>query len=357
MLSGDNYLGVCDKVPNQMFVGVDIGGTKTAVVLSAEPPSILTRLVFPTNPVMGPAAAITSIVESIRKALSSQNMAPIDLQTIGISCGGPLDSSSGVIQSPPNLPTWKDVPIRSILENEFEVKCHLENDANAGALAEHSFGAGKGTSNMLFLTMGTGLGAGLILNGELYRGSSNAAGEIGHVRLTRFGPSGHNKVGTAEGWASGAGMAQVARINVRAALARGESTRLATSAADDLDSLTARDVSIAAQNGDLVAHRIVRIVGEKLGEVMAILIDVLNPECIIVGGLALRLGEALLGSARATVAREGIPSSVCLCRIVPAALGEQVGDVAALCVAMEGHGNGRRHCAAESERLAGKEFV
>ena len=325
---------------DRILAGVDIGGTKTAVVLSSRPPATLTRLVFPTDPANGPAPAIASIAESITKALGSQGLTATDLQAIGISCGGPLDPLSGVIQEPPNLPTWKEVPIRSILEDKFRVKCYLENDANAGALAEHSFGAGRGTRNMLFLTMGTGLGAGLILNGELYHGASNAAGEIGHVRLTRSGPRGHNKVGAVEGWASGAGMAQVAKINVKAALARGESTLLATST-DSSNSLTARDVAIAAQAGDIVAQRIVRLVGEKLGEAIAILIDVLNPECIVVGGLALRLGEVLLAPARAVVEREGLYSSVRVCRIVPAALGEQVGDVAALCVAMEGQEHDR----------------
>lgn len=318
-----------------LLAGVDIGGTKTAVVLSSGPPSTLTRHIFATKPDDGPEPAIRSIVESLRESLASQMIGETRLQAIGVSCGGPLDRATGTILQPPNLHTWKNVPITSILAREFGVKCYLENDANAGALAEHSFGAGKGTRNLIFLTMGTGMGAGLILNGQLYRGASNAAGEIGHVRLTRWGPTGHNKNGTVEGWASGAGVAKVARIKMGRATARGEATLL-TRAVEDVNDLTARDVAEAAEKDDPLARQIIYTTGRRLGEAMAILVDVLNPECIIVGGLALRLGEALLGPAREVVAREALASSANICRIVPAALGEEIGNVAALCVAMEG---------------------
>lgn len=320
-------------MPNQVLAGVDIGGTKTAVVLSLEPPQTLTRLAFPTCPEEGPGFAIKSIVESLKKSLSSQGLAPADLAGIGISCGGPLDPVRGLIQSPPNLPTWEEVPICHILQTEFGAPCYLENDANAGALAEAWFGAGRGANNLVFLTMGTGLGAGLILDGQLHCGSSHAAGEIGHVRLTSYGPSGHGKVGSVEGWASGGGMAQVARMYAKSAALRGEDTALSREPAIVI---TARDVAEAAKAGDSIARAVVRVVGERLGEAMAILIDLINPECIVVGGLALRFGEDLLGPARAIVKRDALYSSAERCRIVPAALGEQIGDVAALCAAIKG---------------------
>jgi glucokinase len=318
-----------------LFAGVDIGGTKTAITISMQPPEILAREQFPTAPADGPEHAIARIIESIDQLLVARGLTSADLRAIGISCGGPLNPVEGIIQGPPNLPTWKDVPICSILREHFGVHCFLENDANAGAMAEFLLGAGRGTRDMVFLTMGTGIGAGLILDGKLYRGSSMAAGEIGHLRLTRSGPRGHNKIGTVEGWASGAGMAQVATMSIRAAVARGESTVL--SAADGL--ITARDVAIAAHAGDAVAQAIVKKVGEKLGEAMAILIDLLNPECIVVAGLAMRLGDSLLGPARTVVKREALAPSALLCRIVPAELGEHIGDVAALCVAIKGLDN------------------
>lgn len=316
----------------QLLVGVDIGGTKTAVVLATRLPVVLERRVFPTRPESGPNAAIESIIHSVQEVLAARRAEASAIKAIGISSGGPLDAQRGIIQQPPNLATWKDVRICSILEEAFGARCFLENDANAGALAEHAFGAGAGTCNMIFLTMGTGIGAGLILDGRLFCGSSHAAGEIGHVRLTRTGPRGHNKAGAVEGWASGAGMAQLARMETARALERGQATLLASAGS----AVTARHIAEAAAAGDRVAQRIVKTAGERLGMAMAILIDVLNPECIAVGGLALRLGDAILKPARTVVRREALAGSASLCRIVPAALGEQIGDVAALCVAMRG---------------------
>ncbi len=321
---------------NKVLAGVDIGGTKTAVVLSARPPVILDRISFPTNSTDGPGPILARIVEAIHELLASHQLEARDLAAIGTSCGSPLDRINGIIQQPPNLPTWKNVPVKSILEDKFGVKCFLENDANAGALAEHRFGAAQGTQNMVFLTMGTGIGAGRILNGSLYRGTSQLAGEIGHVRLTRSGPFGQNKAGTVEGWASGAGMARMAKEEIEAAVAIGETTLLASCLQNNGHRLSARDIWQTAQSGDHLAQRIVLTTAERLGEALAILVDLLNPECIVVGGLALRMGEALLGPARSIVQREALPTSANACRIVAAALGEQVGDVAALCVAIEG---------------------
>jgi len=316
-----------------MWIGVDIGGTKTAIVLSSEPPAVLARVEFPTLPDQGPARALDLIQKNIQQLLHAQGSRKIQPGAIGVSCGGPLDRISGVIQAPPNLPTWVDVPITSILQREFNMDCRLENDANAGAVAEHRFGAGRGTQHMVFLTMGTGMGAGIIADGRLYRGASDQAGEIGHVRLTRSGPIGYNKVGSVEGWASGGGMAQVAYRAVAAAIQHGEATMMAANFHAN-GMLTAKDVAEAAQQGDELAKRIVHSTGIRLGEALAILVDVLNPERIVIGGLAMRLGEGLLAPARTRMAREALSVSARNCQIVPAALGEQIGDIAAICVAM-----------------------
>ncbi len=325
----------------KLFAGVDIGGTKTAVALSLQPPVILERIVFPTCATKGPRRGIAQIVATVKQVLSSQGKKVSDLRAIGISCGGPLDPVRGVVQAPPNLPTWFDVPITSLLEEEFGIPCFLENDANAGALAEHWYGAGKGVRNMVFLTMGTGLGAGLIVEGSLYRGSSFLAGEIGHVRLTRTGPRGHNKVGSAEAWASGTGMAQAAKSVLRKSLLRGRGSTLAPNAHIP-EIITARDVWEAALHGDSIAKGIVRMTGRRLGEVLALLIDLLNPERIVIGGLALRMGDALLGPAREVIRREALAATASVCEIVPAVLGEEIGDVAAICVALNADANEER---------------
>jgi glucokinase len=317
----------------KVWAGVDIGGTKTAVVISLAPPVALSRIEFATEPERGPEPAIARIKAELHAMLAAQGLTASDLMAIGISCGGPLDRNTGVVQAPPNLSTWIDVPIVDILAGEFSCPARLENDANAGALAEHRFGAGRGLKNLVFLTMGTGFGAGLILNGQLYYGATDSAGEIGHVRLTRSGPVGYHKAGSAEGWASGGGMAQIAARELQAARRSGRKSVLLDDGEDH--PVTARDVGVAALAGDAVALRIVRASGRKLGQALAILVDLLNPDCIAIGGLALRLGELILEPAREVLAHEALQPAVAACRVVPALLGEKIGDVAALCIAMD----------------------
>jgi len=328
-------LKVGARVRANWLVGVDIGGTKTAVVVSQQPPEVAGRIEFATAQGRGPGHAIESIKAAIRELLSAQDTAPESIAGIGVSCGSPLDPVAGVIQSPPNLASWIDVPIVEILAREFSCRVSLENDANAGAMAEHRYGAGRGCQHMIFLTMGTGLGAGIIANGRLYRGASDSAGEIGHVRLTRTGPVGYRKAGSVEGWASGGGMAQVAERELEAARRRGQHSLLIDRSEG---SVTAHDVLRAAQAGDKLALRIIAICGRKLGETLAILVDVLNPERIVVGGLALRFGELVLGPARSRMRREALAHAAAACEVVPAALDERIGDVAALCLALEAAG-------------------
>ncbi len=316
-----------------LWVGVDIGGTKTAVVVSCKPPEVIARIEFATLPEKGPQQAIHQILAGLHKMLAQLKVGPESLRGIGISCGGPLDPHTGVIQAPPNLPTWIDIPIVEIIKKEFGCPVLLQNDANAGALAEHRYGAGQGTRNMVFLTMGTGLGAGIIIDKRLYSGSSEMAGEIGHVRLTRTGPVGYNKAGSVEGWASGGGIAQVAQAMLKSARKRGHRSLLL-----DLQkerNVTARDVGIAASQGDAVARSIVTAAGKKLGLALAILVDILNPDRIVIGGLAMRLDDMVLEPARKVLRKEALAQALAVCTVVPALLDESIGDVASLCIAMD----------------------
>jgi glucokinase len=320
-------------VSKDIWVGIDIGGTKTAVVISRKPPEVISRTEFPTLPAKGPQQAIDQILAALHKMLAEVNSSADAIHGIGVSCGGPLDPHTGVVQAPPNLSTWIDVPIVDILKKEFGCPVRLENDANAGAMAEHRYGAGKGTRNMVFLTMGTGLGAGLILENKLYAGSNDLAGEVGHVRLTSKGPFGHNKAGSVEGWASGGGLAQIAEDRMKAARKKRRKSLLF-----DLPkkrSVTAKDVGKAAAKGDALAIGIVEECGKKLGLALAILVDVLNPERIVIGGLAMRLGDLLLEPARKSLRKEALEPALAVCSVVPATLGESIGDVAALCIAMD----------------------
>jgi glucokinase len=314
----------------KVFLCVDVGGTKTAVLLSARPPEALGRIEFATSPELGPERALQLIVESGRSLLAQHG---VGVAAIGVSCGSPLDRVKGIIQAPPNLPTWVDVDIRSFLARAFEAPCRVENDANAGAVAEHRFGAGVGADHMVFLTLGTGLGAGIIANGGLYLGAKGDAGEIGHVRLSPTGPVGYHKAGSIEGWSSGGGIALLAGM-VLARSHRPSSLR-------GLENVTARDVGLAAKAGDAVARDILRRSGERLGQTLALLVDVLNPQRIVLGGLAWRMGEPFMAPMRRVMAREALPQTLRACEVVPAALGEMIGDVAAMCVAMGLEGKGQ----------------
>lgn len=314
------------------FLGVDLGGTKTAVVLGNEEAEILEKVSFATDHAGGPKKVIEDVRRAAEDVCSRRGMKVAEVEAVGISCGGPLDSAAGVILGPPNLPGWDYVPIVSELQAFTGRPTWLDNDANAGAVAEWKFGAGVGTRNMVFITAGTGFGAGLILDGRLYCGTNDMAGEIGHVRLERYGPLAYGKPGSVDGLCGGAGMARIARQMMDGAARRGVQSKLFMAARTA--PVTAKMVAEAAEDGDGLAQEILRAVGEYWGRALAILVDILNPERIVLGSLAVRLGGKILAPAREALAREALPRSAAVCEIVPAKLGERLGDVAALCVAM-----------------------
>lgn len=308
----------------KQYIGVDIGGTKVAVVKGNEHGEVLEKLRFENNLCM--RDAVSKILDCV-KSLGAAD-------AIGISCGGPLDPQLGVIQSPPNLLGWDDVPMVSILEEATGIPTSLCNDADACALAEWRFGAGQGCRNMVFLTFGTGLGAGLILNGSLYSGACGGAGEIGHIRMERFGPVGYGKRGSLEGFASGGGIAQLARTAALECLQRGEHPAFCTDKSD-LDTITAQSVAFAAKAGDRTAIEVYRLCGELLGRGLSVVIDLLNPEKIVLGSIYARLSELLIPSMQAAIREEALARNAAACEILPASLGERLGDVAALSVAVD----------------------
>ncbi len=319
-------------------IGIDIGGTKSAVLLGnpqgGEGPEkfILRKEVFETRKAGGPMAVIQRMKELIHQILQERGLSTEDIIGIGISCGGPLDSREGIIMNPPNLPGWDNIPIKQILGEEFGLPVALENDANACAVAEWKYGAGRGYDNVIFLTFGTGLGAGLILDGKLYRGANDMAGEVGHVRLERWGPVGYGKMGSFEGFCSGAGISQMARMKVLERIENGMSQDLCQGM-EDLDQLNARDIAIAADRGDELAIEIYRLCGEQLGRGLAMLVDILNPEIIIIGSIFQRCRHLLWPYAERVMKREALEASAAACVVVPAQLGENIGDYAALVLA------------------------
>ena len=317
-----------------MYIGgLDIGGTKCAALvgqLKEGSLSVCARVRFPTPGT--PEAALKGLEEALCEAARQVGISPESLAAIGISCGGPLDSKTGRVLSPPNLPGWDDVPVCERMEKRFGVPCGLQNDANACALAEWRFGAGRGLKHMAFLTFGTGLGAGLILDGRLYAGANDNAGEVGHVRLSSFGPVGYGKAGSFEGFCSGGGLAQLARTRAYEAIQQGRPFAFCPDVAA-LEGLSAKAVAMAANAGDADAIAVYEECGTWLGRGLAVLVDILNPEAVVIGSVYARSEHLLREAALRELSREALPGAAAVCRILPAALGDAIGDYAALSVA------------------------
>ena len=314
------------------LAGFDIGGTKCAVVLgrlAGEGVELIGKRSFPTP--TPPDAAMQQLMNTLDEMLREHGVE--DLGAIGISCGGPLDSGRGLVLSPPNLPGWVDMDVVTPTRERFGVPVGLQNDANAGALAEWLWGAGRGFDNIIFLTMGTGMGAGLILNGQLYAGTSDMGGEVGHIRLSEDGPVGFGKVGSFEGWCSGGGIARLAQARAEAALAEGRPP-LFCPTLDDLPKVTAESVAAAAHEGDTLALEVWETVAHYLGRGLATLVDVLNPQRVIIGSIYGRQRDLLEPVAMRVLREEAIPYSLEVCEVVPAGLGERIGDLASLSIAL-----------------------
>ncbi len=293
------------------FLGIDIGGTKCAVCIGDATGTITARRQFSTVP--EPDAVLAKFERQAGELLAEYG----PVRAIGISCGGPLDSTAGVILSPPNLPKWDRVHVTDFFTERFGVPAFLQNDANACALAEWKYGAGRGSRNLIFCTMGTGFGCGLILNGKLYEGANGNAGELGHVRLTPDGPIGFGKAGSVEGYCGGSGIAELALLR----LGR---------------KVSAKELALAARQGETGALAVYAEVGEKLGRALAVAVDLLNPECIVIGSIFVRDESLIRPAMEKVLLEETLPEAAKVCRVVPAQLGERIGDIAALTVAQNG---------------------
>jgi len=317
---------------NNYLVGIDIGGTKCAVsvgkVLDASV-EVIAKEQFPTP--NSPEQALSGLIDKLEQLLEENKLTAIN--AIGISCGSPLDSRRGLILSPPNLPNWDHVDVITPFKEKYNVPVGLQNDANACALAEWKWGAGNGAKNMVFLTFGTGMGAGLILDGKLYTGTNDMAGEVGHIRLENDGPLGYGKFGSFEGFCSGGGIANLASQMAEQAIHNGITPSFCPTL-NDKSQVTAKSVGLAAQNGDKVALQVYETVGRRLGRGLAILVDILNPEIIVIGSIYGRQQKILEPIVAEELAKESLSISREVCNVLPAGLGESVGDLASLSVAL-----------------------
>ena len=305
------------------ILGFDIGGTKIAVVLGTFSGKILDYREFPTPATEPFETAFALMTSTANELLNSARQKEIPYPTlVSAAVGGPLDIENGIIYSPPHLPTWTGIHIKDRLNDYFQLPVFVEHDGNACALAEFYFGAGRGAKNVIYLTLGTGLGAGIILNGKIYRGSSDLAGEVGHIRMAEDGPVEHGKAGSWEGFCSASGMLKLAQLRFPGYWQ---------------PDIKPRQIMEQALNGDPKACELVEEMGAWLGKGLAMLVDILNPEIIIAGTLGVVLGDLLLEPARQVVMQEALPQTAQACRIVPAQLGSQLGKVSSLAAAIDAY--------------------
>jgi len=309
------------------YIGFDIGGTKCAVSLGrADGGKIIVEKREETPTQSDPIKTLSVLAPSVKEWVKEYGVTQA-----GISCGGPLSSEKGLIVSTPNLPKgWHGFYIVEYVKKEFALSSKLQNDANACAVAEWLFGAGRGTKNMVFFTFGTGLGAGLILDGKLYAGTNDNAGEAGHIRLAKKGPVGFGGAGSFEGFCSGAGITKLAKIMA----SRCKKTPECIEKMGGMDEITTKKLAQAAFAGDKFAKRVFAKSGEKLGKGLSIIIDILNPEKIVIGGVFMRSSALLIPSMNKVLQREALGESLQVCEIVPAELSENIGDIAALALAV-----------------------
>lgn len=316
------------KLYRGFMIGFDIGGTKCAVSVGHEETGKLKIEkvnYFDTDHSINPYDMIEKLCAAAKTMVN-------DFDYIGISCGGPLDSNKGIIMNPPNLPGWDNIKIVDYIKDKFKCKVAIENDANACAVAEWKYGAGIGTKNMIFMTFGSGLGAGIIIDGKLYKGSSDMAGEFGHVRLEDNGPVGYGKRGSFEGFCSGGGIAEMGKIYALESFQAGKKVSFCKSI-DDISSITTKKIAEKANDGEIDAINIFKESGYKLGKGLSIAIDILNPECIVIGSVFTRCEKLLRPYMEEIMKKESLSFSYNVCKVVPAKLGDEIGNYAALSVA------------------------
>lgn len=320
-----------------LLFGLDIGGTKLGLCIGTTDGRVLAREQLPMDPARPPHEVLAHAKSRLQHlALSiaaparpgSSSPAPAAL---GAACPGPFSYEHGCFLDPPNMPAWHNFPLRDWLKANFACPVAMMNDANASALAEWQWGAARGSNTAVYLTMSTGMGAGLIINGRLFEGPLGLAGEIGRIRLHDDGPVGFAKRGSVEGFLSGPGMAQLAQQEALIALQSGEPTTL-THTLHQHGRIDAQALCAASAVGDAAARRVTDRVAHELGRLLAILNDVLNPDVIVLGTIGSAHPDLFIPGARRVLLEEGVCQSAERLRILPSALTHR-GDQSALAVA------------------------
>ncbi len=304
-------------------IGVDVGGTNVKIALVSDKGKIIYSNSIPTRAEMGYEHTINSMKDAIRDLLKETKMKPSDIEGVGFGFPGQIDCKKGIVRLAPNIPGWVDIPIASIMEKEFGIPTRVDNDVRTATLGELNYGAGVGCENLVCITVGTGIGSGIVLNGKLVRGANNAAGELGHIKLNMQGGPlcGCGDRGCLEAYASGPSIVAMAEEYIRG----GKSTKYRELANPDI---TPYIVAVAAKEGDPVARQIFRIMGEYIGMGLTSVVNLLNPEKIIIGGGVAESGDILLEPIRETIAKRAMTIQRQV-EIVPAQLGNTAGVIGA----------------------------
>ena len=313
-------------------LAIDLGGTKIFTAVISSKGQIIAKERCLTLADEGPKVVINRILSAIDHLLSQRNINLPQLDSISIAAAGAIDSEKGLVTSSPHLPGWHDVPLRGIVKEKYKVNTFLINDASAAALGEHHFGAGRGVNNLFLLTLGTGIGGGIIINGRLYSGVSGSAGEIGHTTIDVHGPRCDcGNTGCLEALVSGTAVAKEAIRRIR----QGERSSLTEIVEGKIENITAEKVSLAAQGGDSLASEVILKAATYLGVGIANLVNIFNPEMIIIGGGIAKMGDLLLNPARQVVRERAFQLSAQAVRIVPAQLGDDAGVLGAAVFAFQ----------------------
>ena len=307
-------------------IGIDVGGTNVKIALVDGEGKIIYSNSVPTYAQMGYEYTVNNIKQAIRDLMKETNTDAKEIEGIGFDFPGQVDYKTGVVKLAPNTPGWVNVPIAQMIEEEFNIPTRIDNDVRCAALGELKFGAGKGCENFVCITVGTGIGSGLVINGQLVRGAANAAGEIGHIKLQMNGGPicGCGDTGCLEAFASGPSIVAMAQEYLKG----GKSTKFREMAGADGE-ITPYIVAKAAEAGDPVAKRIFEIVGTYIGMGLVSVINLLNPEKVIIGGGVAAAGDLLLDPIRKTIKERAMVVAGNSVEIVPAELGNSAGVIGA----------------------------
>ena len=305
-------------------IGIDVGGTNVKIALVSDAGQIIYSNSVPTRAEMGYEYTVNNIKQAIYDLMKETNTTTKDIEGIGFGFPGQVDYKTGVVKLAPNIPGWVNVPIAKMIEDEFHIPTKIDNDVRCAALGELNYGAGKGCENLICITVGTGVGSGLIVNGKLVRGASNAAGELGHIKLQMHGGPicGCGDTGCLEAFASAPAIVAMAEDYIKG----GKSTKYRELANPEI---SAYIVAEAAKAGDKVAQRIFTVMGEYLGIGLASVVNLLNPEKIIIGGGVADADDLLLAPLKKTLKERAMEISGSAVDVVKAQLGNTAGVIGA----------------------------